>query len=348
MAWFFTPLGMFIAIPIQMARIHRVEHRLQSPEVYLAVATNLALYCQSVDELHLTNTLGSSRLPQPLPGLGSPDGTFYSNYAIVEFGGGFYHYGYRLRLDEVNSNSKSNVWELSLCREGSPAKLLHHFTLPPTSKLSAALFTSNSLVEYDRRLAKSPSDITLHQGKIALLLKYDRSRARPACVDAVKALPNHWWPRLTLGLLDVGQGRLTEDPADLMKFVEAKPSCSRYLCLAYFYQALEKPDEAAKAVEKAVGCPIIDLEDDETNTECRGYSAAVYAFRSGKYSTAIKLCSALLPVRENGDYAKRALLDLKSSAEKAMDGGKPDFTPDERVFRPNPYERIDVRALLSP
>jgi hypothetical protein len=109
LALFFTPLGMFVMIPIQMTRIHRQEIRMQQPEIYVPLATNLALYCQSVDQLQLTNVIGASRLPQPLPALGSPWGMFYTNYAHIEFGGGFYHYGYRILLDGEGSNPRTNV-----------------------------------------------------------------------------------------------------------------------------------------------------------------------------------------------------------------------------------------------
>ena len=74
----------------------------------------------------------------------------------------------------------------------------------------------------------------------------------------------------------------------------------------------------------------------------------VYAFRSGKYSTVVKLCDALLPVNENGGYAKSALRSLKSAAESALAGGSPEFSPSEELIGFNPYEKMDVHALLKP
>lgn len=338
---------MFVGIGMNVNRIRGVEARMQRPEIYLPVATNLALYCQSSEDLHLTNMLGASRLPPPLPSLGSPWASFETNFAHVEFGGGFYHYGYRVQLNDGQSNAGTNVWELFLCREGQPEKLLHRFALASGDRVSIAQFTSSSIAEYDQRLTKSPRDLDLHKAKISLLLQYKPEGVRAACMDAVKAMPDHWWPRLTLALIETGKGNYDAATGELIKFTERKPSYSRYVYLGYFYQLNGKPRDAAQAIGKAISFPIVDLDDDQNNTECRGYSAGVYAFRSGEYDAVIKLCDALLPIKENGDYAKSALLNLKSAAESASKGSRQDFTPSEAVIGFDPYESIDVQKLLS-
>ncbi len=346
-AWFLTPLPMFVGLALNMNHIRRVEARMQQAQIYLPVATNLALYCQSSETLQLTNMVGALRLPQPLPLLGSPWASFKTNYAMVEFGGGFYHYGYEVQLDEQASNPQSNIWQLYLCREGQDQKLLHRFALTPTARVAVSAFTSNSIAECNRQIAKSPGDFDLHKAKIAILLQYSPNEVRAACVDAVDKLPEHWWPRLTLALADSGRGNSERASRELVRFVEAKPSYSRYIYLAYFYQMTGKPRQAAQAIEKAISCPIVDLEDDQNNTECRGYSVGVYAYRSHEYSTVVKLCNALLPIKENGDYAKSALRDLKSAAESAMAGSDAPFSPSDAVLGFNPYEKIDINVLLS-
>ena len=346
-AWFLTPLGMFVGISLTMSKIRRMEARMQDTEIFLPVATNLALYCQSFETLRLTNGVGASRLPHPLPSLGSPHALFETNHAYIEFGGGFYHYGYGLRLDEEASSPQINVWELYLSREGQGEKLLHRFTLPSAARVTVSEFTSNSIAEYNRRLAKSPGDLELHKAKISLLIQYSRNEVRAACLSAIKAMPHHWWPRLTLALIDTGKGKHLEAAIELTKFVESRPSYSRYIYLAYFYQLTDRPKESAQAIEKAIFFPIVDLDDDHTNTECRGYSAGVYAFRNREFPTVIKLCNALLPVKDNGGYAKGALRDLQSAAEAAMTGSNAQFTPSESVLAFDPYETVDIRALLS-
>jgi hypothetical protein len=129
----FTPLRMVVGVGVSMVRVRAVERRMQRPEMYQPAATNLALYFQSIEQLQLTNYPGASCLPQPLPSLGTPWARFESNFAHIEFGGGFYHYGYRLFLNEAaRANNPAglqwvpttNIWEIVLCREGSPDTLL--------------------------------------------------------------------------------------------------------------------------------------------------------------------------------------------------------------------------------
>ena len=61
----------------------------------------------------------------------------------------------------------------------------------------------------------------------------------------------------------------------------------------------------------------------------------------------VKLCNALLPIKENGDFAKAALRNLKSAADAALAGSHPKFTPSKDVLGFNPYEGMDIRASLS-
>lgn len=343
-----TPFTWVAGVFWSMHGIKLIEKQLKSPTVYPSVATNLALYCQSVESLKLTGTVGGARLPQPLPQLGHhPWASIYTNYAHVEFGGGFYHYGYRLQLDENASDANTNFWELYSCGEGSPEKLLTRFALSPGARIPIGTFVSNTLSEYSRRIAAGPGNLDAHKGRIRFLLEHDHTQVRQACLDAVKALSEHWWPRLTLALWDSGQGKFAEASKTFVAYVEIKPSYSRYVYLAWFYQTASHPDEAAAAIEKAVQCPVVDLRDDETNTECRGYSVGVAAYQNGKYTTVLKLCDALLPVRENGGYAKAALIALRQAANAGVDGKTVSFQASENILGFNPYEQIDLNALLG-
>jgi hypothetical protein len=203
------------------------------------------------------------------------------------------------------------------------------------------------LSDYASRIKSNPKDLPSHEGRIAVLLELDRTQVRKACQDVIAAMPGEWWPRLTLALWDSGQGNPRDAAKELVDYVERRPSYSRYILLAWYYQALEKPDEAAVSMEKAIQHPILDLPGDQLNTEARGYSAAVYAYRSGKYQTVTKLCDALLPVRANGGYAKPALRSLRAAAQAAQAGRPESFQPDENVLGFNPYAGMDLNKLLG-
>ncbi len=207
---------------------------------------------------------------------------------------------------------------------------------------------ANALGEYDR-LSKIKQDeiyaLRLEQNRVAFLIQFDRTKVREACLQAVEDFPKHWWPRLTMAFADSVGAKHEQAAQGLASWADSSPSYSRYLYLAYYYQQMSNPEQAAEAVEKAIRYPIIELQGDLSSAECRGYSAGVYAFQTGKYATVIKLCDALLTAKENSGYANGALSDLRRAAASAQSGAALAFRPDEHVPRFNPYEDVSLEAL---
>ena len=152
---------------------------------------------------------------------------------------------------------------------------------------------------------------------------------------------------MTLALFETGHGGAAVAEKELRNFTLSKPSYSRFIYLAWFYLTTEQPDKAADAVEQAMKYPIVDLPEDHLNTEARGYSIGLTLYRAGKYSTVIHLCDALLPVTENGNYAKPALRELRDAASHAAVGEKASFQPSESILAFSPYERLDPKLLLN-
>src|SRR5258705_14011093 len=79
-----SPLRAFLWIPMGMFQISLRERKLQQQTVYRPASTNLALYCQSISALNLTNHVSGAFLPQPLPSFGHAWGRFESNRAHIE------------------------------------------------------------------------------------------------------------------------------------------------------------------------------------------------------------------------------------------------------------------------
>ena len=86
---------------------------------------------------------------------------------------------------------------------------------------------------------------------------------------------------------------------------------------------------------------------DGGNSEYRGYSAALYAFKNGEYDAAIKLCDKLLPVKINGDFAKRYLRDLKAASEKMAKGEKGEPDAHERPSELTSLSRGSLTSCLN-
>jgi len=119
----YTVCVFFITGPL---KIKRQEKAMRDPAVYRPVGETLALYCQSdfsefsEDEAYYF-TLGYKWLPDELKNLHKYGRiTLKTNSAHIELGGGFYHYGYAIDLDEVTSTPETNVWVLTQYREAYP------------------------------------------------------------------------------------------------------------------------------------------------------------------------------------------------------------------------------------
>jgi len=350
--WFGFPLTRMIAgIFLASRSIKQQQAQMQTPAVYQPVAHDLAILCQSAAAIHPTGHVGIAWLPKSVRAFAPNFVTITASNAVVGTGGGFIDfYGYNLERDLTQSARGSNFWRLFFTGRGVTSSPLYAFSTSTSEVVNARDFIEETLAEYQRQAALKQEDIyalRVQQHRINFLLQVDRRRVREACVMATQDLPSHWWPRLALAIVDASHGKNPEAELELTRWVESNPSYSRYMCLAYFYQVMQKPEQAAAAIEKAITYPIVDLPDDMTNTECRGYSAGVYAFGARKYSTVVKLCDALLPVRENGDYAKAALKDLKAKALAAQAGEQVSFEPSDQVLGFNPYEEVDLGALRS-
>lgn len=345
----FPILGIFPGIFLSVQQIKRHEAKMQNPNIYDQVGHSLAVYCQTGPAIFPTGFVGHAWLPKVVRDLNPSESLITETNAHIMMGGGFHHYGYSLQR-QPSSSVTSNVWALTFYSEGADPKVISTFSTACSETVPVARFVADALAEYDL-LSKSKQDeiyaLWAQEHRIAFLLQFDSTKVREGCLKAIQDLPNHWWPRLTLAFVDSAKGHEAQAAGELTRWVEAKPSYSRYLILAYYFEEMKKSEQATAAIEMAIKCPIIDLPDDMNNTECRGYSAGVYAFQAAQYATVIRLCDVLLPVKENGNYAKAALSDLRRSAVTAQSGTAPAFEPDERILRFNPYEYVSLNALRS-
>jgi hypothetical protein len=111
---------------------------MKSPKTYKEVANQLALCCQSEDsiqtDVHRGRKLTATQYPTVIRELNPSWVQVSPEWANVEMGGGFYHYGYRFKLDNENSTDAQSHWNLFYYTEKGQKKL---FTLV-LDKLDAA------------------------------------------------------------------------------------------------------------------------------------------------------------------------------------------------------------------
>jgi tetratricopeptide (TPR) repeat protein len=316
-----SPFGCAIlSVFVGMGGIRAMEARLQKPEMYEPVASNLALYCQS-DQKLFPGYIGYSWFPPEIRKFGHGWGSITTNSAHIEFGGGFYHYGYRLELDPGASTGGTNVWQFFLYGEGSGDKHLTTLAVPATNTLPRDSLLKKVVAGYDERLLTSPKDAAAHQGKIQLLLRFNEiAKARAACKDMLSTMPDDWWAQLVNALVLAEEKSSEQAVQALQTWVQKNPNFFSCLDLAYYHQLRNEPTKAAQAMIKATEYDANTTWGHGGNSEFRGYTAAMYAFENGEYDAVLKLCDKLAKVTINGNYAKTGLQNLRSAAERGKRG----------------------------
>lgn len=338
-------LGVFVG----MGHIRKSESAMRDPKVYEPVAQTLALYCQS-DQSFFPQHLDYAWLPPELNAIGHGRASVSTNYAHVEMGGGFHHFGYRLALDSGASSPGTNVWQLHMYSEGSQDRHLKALHVGVNRRFPPDELLARVIAGFDKQIDSKPDDERAHQGKIQAYLRFDQVRqAREACRSMLKAMPNDWWPVLVNALILAEEDSPDKAEKTISQWVEKDKNFFRFMDLAYFHQLTGSAGKAADAMRQSTGYSGNTPWGHGGNAEHRGYTAAMFAYQTGEYDTVVQLCDHLLGVKINGDYAKAGLRELREAAVKAKQS--PDNTPPVKLAEGigpfDPFEEVDIERLLQ-
>ena len=339
-----APLGIVFWGEIQ---IYNNKNAMKQPKIYEPVGRTLALYCQS-DLSLLPDYLNNSWFPNELNKLGDGRGGVGRDYAYIEMGGGFHHYGYKLKLDGVASSQSTNVWKLNLYDENSPDIYLNDIVLEKTEFLNPVEMLDRVISGIDEQIRATPNEKDLYQSKIEIYLRFDQiSEARQACKSMLKAMPDDWWAVLINAFLIAEEESFDNAEKFMIRWIKKNENFFRYMDLAYFCHLNQKNDKATNAVEKATGFDANTTWGEGGNSEFRGYTAAICSYQSGEYEAVIHLCDHLLPVSINGNYAKAGLRELRSAAQKAQTGQIDSVSWAEGINIFDPFEDFDIEKLIG-
>lgn len=303
----------------QMVEIRKTTDRMTSPAVYEEAAEKLALLCQSIETEAWTGYMGTAWLPKVIRDLGPSYGNISPDGCRIEMGGGFYHFGYFLARDETTSTAEKNAWMLSFYVEGG-SEPLTTVTLGVEQRLSDEEFVRLASTGFDEEIASDPHNIRPYEEQFYFLLKFDqRGRARQLCEDAAKAIPEHWWPRLTMALMD-SSGTTTAEAASerFQNWVDANPSLSHYVYLSYFYDAIGNGAAACEATSNTSKQPFTNGEHDINNCWFLTYTATIIAFKHGRYETVIEVTGKILRAGKSRNYVYFDFLGMKAAAHSLL------------------------------
>lgn len=311
-ALIFNPVGCaFVGAFIGIGQIRMIEAKLRKPQIYEPVARTLATYCQS-DQSLFPPYLSYAWLPQGVARLGHPYCSIATNYAHVEMGGGFYHYGYRLRLDEAASTTLTNVWQLSLYGEGSQDTHLmtlfmasaHHLTATELEKLVGSGFDSSI----------KRGHLDAYGGKILSQLRFGNTTgASRSCQDWIQKEPNSWLPRFTYAHVHCRLGEVELASAEFEDWVKNHKNFAHCIYLALFQLREGRTNEALKGVRWALDQPFIEPPGTDGNRFYLGQNGALIAYMKGDYELALALCEKMLASGDQENWWKRKILKVKAA-----------------------------------
>jgi len=263
----FNPISLII-LSVVVARVHitMIEAKLQKPAVYEPVARTLATYCQS-DQSLFPKILSYAWLPGEISHLGHPWCEVTTNSAFVELGGGFYHFGYKLELDEVASTPAkdvfqllgqngtastlgTNVWHLFLAREGSQDKPLMTLRLAATEHMTAADLEKLVGASFDQSIKEGSGG---YRSKVLLQLRFGQmAQAAATCVDWMKAKPDSWLARFTYAHVRCRLGETEPAATEFNEWVDTHKSFGNCIYLALFNYREGRTNQAVQAVQLAL------------------------------------------------------------------------------------------------
>lgn len=356
----FNPASLiFISVLAGQLGIESVEAKLQKPEVYKPAAVTLATYCQS-DQSLFPQILSYAWLPQEISSLGHPWCQVSSNFAHVEFGGGFYHFGYSLERDTtafipVTNEAfvpTTNIWNLYLVREEQPEKLLITFPLASAQRVSAVDLENLLCAYFDEEIREGQSDG--YQGKVMAQLRFGRtSKAAINCQDWIKARPNSWLPRFTYAHIGCRLGETQAAAAQFRDWVNAHQTFGNDIYLALFNFREGLTNDAMQAVRKSLSQPLVESPDEGANVFYLGYNGAMIAYAGGDFDLCVSMCGKMLPndsydagaFKEQALRLKAAVMLLNGMQSAALDLMKQaEATNAPDPFSHEPRAKVD-RAL---
>lgn len=309
----FNPVGCaFLGAFIAMGHIRLTASKLQKPQIYEPVAKTLALYCQS-DPSFFPKCFSKAWLPQQLAPLGDPYCGIEKDYAFVQMGGGFYHYGYGLKLDTNASTPASNVWQLFLDREASAPKLLTTLALAVTQHVAAGELEKLVVSGYDHSLKNGNLDA--YQGKVLTQLRYgDTTAAARTCQEWIGCRPEAWLPHFTYAHVRCRRGETQVAAAEFEDWVRQHKNFAHCVYLALFQFREGRTNEALTGVRWALEQPFIESPGTSGNRFYLGQNGALIAYGQGDYDLALTLCDKMLSSVGQENWWRRKLLRLKTAA----------------------------------
>jgi hypothetical protein len=345
---------------ILLGEIRRKEGTLRSAPVAHAVGPELALLsqtCKAHPEWFANEpafapawTPASVLRLEPTWVDVGPDG------ARVEFGGGFYHFGYLLKREsQATETDRTAAWVLYLYSEDSKDRALDRFTFGADEALTEEQFVDRTLAELDRRIASGDDahvagadDAFASVQRCKFAIKHHQvERLRRAIRDTARQNADAWRDVLLAYLIDS-----RSDPPGaaerLRQWAASKGDFSAWLLGAYAFDKAGEPDAAEEAVLRACTFPADDPPWLSYNARYRGLALCYRLYAAGKRGACEALCGSLLAYSGSQDYLANDFLLIQKTCRSEKTSTAPAWVPTfQSGFVFDPFAGIDIDALRT-
>jgi hypothetical protein len=186
--------------------------------------------------------------------------------------------------------------------------------LPTRPALGGNAQIQARLMEYDRLIAKAPTDQRHHRRKIDYLIaEGTKAEALIACKAAAQSLPQWWRPQMALAVLAAPDGRVQAEK-QFHAWVDQHPTFTHYWYLSRFYRDLGRDDDAILALRQGAEFPLQDEDDADVFPTDFTLDAARYAYPHRQHDLVLditRVWSAFRPQVSGHDFhALRAAAEL--------------------------------------
>jgi hypothetical protein len=342
-AFLLTPFGRIVILAVLINRdIAAAEAKVTAPAAYQPAAVALARLCQSDPTFYSDDEpWPQACTPVEVLKLRPLHMRINPEFALVEFGGGLGHFGYKLELDDGPADEATNHWTLNFYTE-SRAKPIYRFTLPKSEHIELSAFIDGAMAEYHRRAAEGPLDDDV-RARLKFLLKHHQSELAIQSIDDFAARYPHDWLDQLLRFVTAAPGDKTASDR-LEQWASAQNDYTNWLFAAFAYAAVGDADAADRCSAKAVRAKPDDAGWASTNARCRGAPMCLFLYQSGRYATCLSLCNALLEYQADGAYLAPELTAIRDAAQQASQHPDQRPVPVLKVTF-DPFDKVDVQLL---
>ncbi|MCH7872687.1 MAG: hypothetical protein IID33_13405 [Planctomycetes bacterium] len=342
--------------------IHRKEAKLTSEAVALAAGRDMAQLCQTCREhpewFSDESTLSPAWAPQSVLKFNPSWVEVTPEGAWVEFGGGFYHFGYSMELESPPTESDSaTTWILNFYSQRSQTRELGRFALTPDDSLTEEQFVDRTMAELDRRIAGGhdsriggDDDAFASVQRCKFAIKHKQiPRLQRAIRDTARQNPDAWRDVLFAYVID-----FPTDPegaaARLRQWADSKDDFSAWLMAAYAFDKVGELDAAEEAVQRACKFPANDPPWASMHARARAYSMCSRLYLAGRYESCVALCENLLEYNGGGDYMADSIRAIRDACHSARTTSKPassTVVETDTAYDFDPFAGIEISLMRA-